>query len=481
MSAFGVRKGDVFKRFEFSTAARFMTDSNFLPEKYAFYTGAGFYFRDFELKAAYKIPEVRFSATPAWNNIALGAAFSLKDLLDVPLVVKGGSMSLGGSLHKLKNPTLASASYPLAVPSAAVSGVTASLPSFYGQAKTPAIGAEFLYRNQMKTAVPDKIGAAVFWGTDNVFAASALTEFSARGRAAFGFAFTAANTPVSPPRSYLGRKQRESNPFPDGMWSGSMQAAFRSPVFRTKCTVFLFQSVRVPASPAFASENRLHIGRFNLNVAGFYALSENTLTASGRPLKTLSQIKLNPQFDFPVSGHAARLKTGLNLLLEEKKRRPTKRKSGSREFTLSLSAGTAIEWKDYTSSVSCTAGGFYLGDSAERICAGIIPPEKRVFENVSYGLRWVTVRKVPPHTFLAAAVEVTPPNAQKRMKTRSKLAASVKLRKKHSNAGEASVRGAISVNTDGERVHGNAEIAGAFKWKKDKIVLNALLGIKYRF
>ena len=476
------RKADLFKRFELSTAARFMNSSAFLPEKYAFYTGSGLVFRDFELKAAYKIPETSFSRLPEWDGIAFGAAFSLKELLGAPLVVKGGGLSLGGSFYKLKNPLLSSASNALSVPYVALSGVTASLPSISANRKPLAIGAEFNYRKRAKANALEKIGAATYWGSDKLFAASVLTDFALPGRTAFGVALTAVNAPVQAPRSYSGRKLREYLSFPDGRWSGSAQAAFRSPVFRTKCTAFLFQSLRMPAVPVFASENSLHIGLFDLNVAGFYAVSENTLTASARSLRTLTQIKLNPQFNFPASARGVQFKSGVSLLLEEKKRHPTKRKPQRRAFMLSFSAAAAADWRNYSSSVMCTVGGFYLGDSTEHIFAGIVPPEKLIFENVSYGLRWRFAQKAPPSVSFSSAFEVTPSSAYKEIKTCSKLAASVQVfQQKRSDAADVSLRGAISVNTLGERVRGNAEIDGIFKWKNDKFVLNALLGVKYRF
>ena len=149
---------------------------------------------------------------------------------------------------------------------------------------------------------------------------------------------------------------------------------------------------------------------------------------------------------------------------------------------LSFSAAAAADWRNYSSSVMCTVGGFYLGDSTEHIFAGIVPPEKLIFENVSYGLRWRFAQKAPPSVSFSSAFEVTPSSAYKEIKTCSKLAASVQVfQQKRSDAADVSLRGAISVNTLGERVRGNAEIDGIFKWKNDKFVLNALLGVKYRF
>ena len=284
-------------------------------EAYSANIGARFLFREAEIKTAYTIPETRFSSRPDYQNPVFGLRLSLKEAAGVPLELKGGNLTLGGSFRRLKNPRLTENAYALGQASYAAAGLEIFLPSFSAAQKPYGVGADV--RVKGKSAFKD-FDTALFYGENGVFAASSCLNFRIGGQNSAGFSFTAAQT---------AKKRSRVVCFGDDIfdssgrkWNFCVQSTLQSSFYRASASVCVFEGVKGDWMPAFTFENGVKVRFFTLNTGAFYVPRKDTVSASLVKQRTIAQFKVNPQTSFYFFDDSVRIKTGALLLLEEKRK-----------------------------------------------------------------------------------------------------------------------------------------------------------------
>lgn len=464
---YSVLTGMLPKRIDLVAGGKFKLGGR--DETYSTNFGMRLLFRAVEMKAAYTIPDTRFDSLPKYQNPVFGLRLSLSEALGIPLEIKGGNLTLGGSFQKLKDPRLSENAYALGQPSYSSAGLGIFLPSFYAVQKPYALGAEL--RVKGKNVFKD-FGAALFYGENDVFAASTRIGIRIGSKNSTGCSFTAARTR---------KKRRAVIRFGDDMfassdrkWNLCVHPVFQSPFYRAAASVCIFEGLKGGWMPTFAVENAVKIGFFTLNAGAFYSPHKDVITASLAKSRTIAQFKVNPQTAFYFPEASIRIKTGALFLLEE--RRKTTRK---KILTAKAGIGTGLDFGVNSVRLHFKAENLILSTSFSSLWnRGITVPNEKIFESASYTVGALFFQKselnplcavscayspkrgtIPERTQYKASASIRIPNA-KAYAPAVQLSAggSVKMRGSAHSASSVQVRAALTWKTSSMTVSGSAEL-----------------------
>ena len=398
------------------SGVKFKSDKE--QQSYSANLGAQFLFRDFELKAAYKIPETLFAENPEKTEAVFGTRFSFNKIAKIPIEIKAGNLTLGGSFRILKNPALSGSTYALSALPCKAKGISVTLPSFSG------------YRNPYAASMCINISnknflksfyASCFYNEKDVFAASLSTSFYAGKKNIIGFSGTAARTPLNRKESL----RLDGNLFSSSgrKWNFCAQSSLSSEYCGAKLSVCFFENPKTSWGKTYSFENFIKAGFFLLNASAFYAPDKNTLTASLTKQKTLLQFKLNPQGTFSFAGDKVIVKTGISVLAEEKLK-TVKRKT----FTAKSGAALRVDYSVFSAKLNFKAENIYLSGSLKSFAArGIEADGEKVFGAASYTLSASFLQKAGLYPFCAVSAIFTPHGKNNLFISQYKADASIKL------------------------------------------------------
>ena len=464
--------GKIFLPRKISVVSGVRFKSDIGKKSYSANLGAQFLFRDFELKAAYKIPETLFSQNIDRTETSFGARFSFNKIAKLPIELKAGNLSLGGSFQILKNPALSETVYALPIVPCTAGGIAVSLPSFSAAAKPCAASISFnlLNKNLLKA-----FSVSCFYNEKDIFAASINASIRAGKSGIIGCSGTAARTPLKKNAVCSGESFFSSY---GRKWNFCAQTSFSSQYCGAKLSVCFFENLKSDFGKTYSFENFIKTGFFLLNTGVFYAPDKNTVTASLAKQKTLVQFKLNPQGTFFFAEDKIRLKTGAAVLLEEK-RKTVRRKT----FTAKLGAGFRLDCSTFTAKLNFKAENFYLADSIKSFAErGIRADNAKIFDSASYTVSASLFQNTGFYPFFAASAVFTPKGKNNLFTAQYKADASIRLSALVHADCDVKLSGGYSVKVCGgefEKSSINMKITQTFR--TGRIFIGGSLGIVYSY
>ncbi len=271
----------------------------------------------FTLKTATKAEKTNFSSAPEFCVPVWGICAYAKQGNFSPICIQAGKITPGGAFSKLKSPSLNSSSSALGSGNTEISMLKTYLPSASTSEKPFAVSGIF---KTPKTKFINNFGATFYTTEGNEFLISAVMQIKTSKKTGIGFSATAGNFLIeNSTSSWFCRTPI----FPaERRTAINLQCGFSSPFFKTKETVNIFETASFP-NFTFSTENRIALNGFSfcdfaLNAAFFCASEKVVFTANSSRLKTLCQIKINPQFTFFPPGNRVKIQSGAIFLAEQK-------------------------------------------------------------------------------------------------------------------------------------------------------------------
>lgn len=268
--------------------------------------------RAMDVKAAWRIPSVKFGSECDYDEFSWGAQFRFGEICGVPANLLFGKLNFSGSISKMNAPYIStSASCFGAVPSAA-SGITVSLPGISSSSKP--VSAAFSYKMTPKKNIR-KFDLCFFSDDRGNFAQSICVNLKAGRKTQFSFSQTGGSFSVSNETAQWFSK---TPLFPETkIWFADVQCGINSPFYTAKWCADFYSPGSRDFEWSVSCENELSAGWCGVLFSGFAASSTEIFTPSSKNVKILSQIKINPVVTvFPFQ--AFRMRLGGVFYREEK-------------------------------------------------------------------------------------------------------------------------------------------------------------------
>ncbi len=271
----------------------------------------------FTLKTATKAEKSDFSSAPEFCVPTWGVSAYAKQGNFSPICIQAGKITTSGAFSNLKSPPLSSSSSALGSGNTEITMLKTNLPGASASEKPFAVSGIF---KTPKTKLINNFGATFYTTEENDFLISTVLQIKTGKKTGIGFSATAGNFLIeNSSSSWFCRTPI----FPAENRSAiNLQCGFSSPFFKTRETVNIFETSSFP-NFTFATENRIALTGFSfcdfaLNAAFFCASEKVVFTANSSRLKTLCQIKINPQFTFFPAGNKLKIQSGGIFLAEQK-------------------------------------------------------------------------------------------------------------------------------------------------------------------
>lgn len=265
----------------------------------------------FTFKVESKTDSTEFSSVPNFSEPAWGFSLHPKGSGYVPANFLFGKISASGSYSKLKSPVI-SASSALSSGFSKVNMLKINLPSASNFKNPISVGGTF---NYYQKDVLQKLSASFFATEESFFLSSIFCRLKTGKKSNLEFSLTSGKFKIeNSSNSWFSKTLLFAE---QEFYAINVQCGFFSPIFKTKENVNIYETLRNPAF-TFSTENSFSLNNFFLNASFFCASQKNIFTANSSRLKTLSQIKINPQFTFFPFGDFLKVQTGAIFYAEQK-------------------------------------------------------------------------------------------------------------------------------------------------------------------
>lgn len=231
-----------------------------------------------------------------------------------PFTTSIGQIYAGGAISKLKSPALTSNPYALGSGVKPVSELEIIFPSASNLKKERPLALGCIFELPSWHNL-QKFNLVSFTDTENHSFSSGLLQIKTGKKSSLAFSCTGGIFEIS---NKSDSWFSETSLFPERKnLALNLQSAWICPFYKTKEIINIFENEKHP-NITFSSENTIKIYDFTLNLDFFYASNKVLYTAASTRLKTLSQIKINPQFNLYPFGNKTQIQYGLFFLAEEK-------------------------------------------------------------------------------------------------------------------------------------------------------------------
>lgn len=270
--------------------------------------------------SSWKIPSFTFGESPEFSPPCWGLSIDAGKISSFPLIISAGKLSAGGTVTRLKTPSLSSYTNPFQGAVNTNQKLYVNLPVSPVFSRPDALA--FCIDHAKPEGFLRKLQVVQFADTDGMLIQGAFISFLPFNKTELSFSVTSGLFSV---------ENTGTSWFSDSQYFQSyiqipvcFQTGFSSPYFKNRETFCIFPDYKADYGFTISSENSLILKNiskasdFFLNFSVFQTSRENIYTASSRELKILSQYKINPYLYF-YAGKGLRIKTGTNLYAEEKK------------------------------------------------------------------------------------------------------------------------------------------------------------------
>lgn len=265
----------------------------------------------FTFKVATKTDSTDFSSVPEFSEPAWAFSLHPKSKSYVPSNIQFGKLSCSGAYSKLKSPVISSSS-ALSSGFSKVNMLKINLPSASNFKNPISVGGIF---NYFQKDILQKVSASFFATEESFFISSIFFKLKTGKKSNLEFSLTGGKFKIE--NSSNSWFSKTALFLEENFYAVNIQGGFYSPFFKTKENVNIYETLKNPAF-TFSTENSFYFNNFVLNASFFCASQKDIFTANSSRLKTLSQIKINPQFSFFPFGNFLKVQTGALFYAEQK-------------------------------------------------------------------------------------------------------------------------------------------------------------------
>ena len=251
------------------------------------------------------------------KKFQFGAGVNFLDLFNIPLVIKVGNLSQGGSVSKMNSPSLSNYISPFSNSVSSVSGIEIFLPSVTSSEKPYSASASVNLIFKEKESFLKKLNFSAFCDSDLKFISSVFSKFSLGKKksmqASLNFGFFTVEKEASSWKSKVLL-------YPETrIFSANFQWNMISPVFDSFFSMNVYESPFSEVNFTFSSQNKIKVGHFSVGFQGFFSTYDEIITSSGKNLTSLFQLKFLPEFKVFSPNNKFMLNFGFSSFLEKKK------------------------------------------------------------------------------------------------------------------------------------------------------------------
>ncbi len=247
-----------------------------------------------------------------------GFSFSGKSLFPkLPVVIKAGNLSVGGSLAKLNSPAIYSSISPFIASSVRISGLDVSLPQYNNFSSPPS----YFFDIGLKAGeILKKLSLSMLYKNDkdagDSFIVSGQIKVKALGKSDLAYCFTGGLYPYQ--KKKLTGWYTEENYYHEGRHlCFNNQFSFLLGGYSSLFIVSTYQSPFADFAHTWRLENILKAGNFTFSCNCFYNPNEQLITSSDKKLRPLLQFSAGGHYRFLTHGYPPlSITCGINSLVQ---------------------------------------------------------------------------------------------------------------------------------------------------------------------